>query len=102
MQLNFGYENKSKKVYKPNKNKTVVPLDKRNIESDQLNVQSHDFAINLNADENFYIDLFSLRILSLLVCRGEVKEKAEFLLDLVQMRNLNNEPEVDDGFATKK
>lgn len=33
--------------------------------------------------EGYDIDLFSLRVLSLLMCRGEVREKADFLVDLV-------------------
>ena len=102
--MNFGAVKARKSVYKPllELEKASVPLEKRNIDSDQLNVKSYDFPVNLDDKEKFYIDLFSLRILSLLVCRGEVKEKAEFLLDLIQIRHLNNEVETHDDDDTKR
>lgn len=61
----------------------------------------YDLAVNLDAEEKFYIDLFSLRILSLLVCRGEVREKAEYLYDLVLKRNLQKDDELNESFKKK-
>lgn len=59
---------------------------KRNHESPYLCVNSYDMILDLTS-EKYYVDLFSLRILSLLLCRGDVKDKATYLFDLVTQKS---------------
>ena len=68
-----------------------------------LQVVPHDVPINLDTDEKFYIDLFSLRVLSLLICRGEVREKAGYLMDIVMMKDREKEKsKKNNSKSTKK
>ena len=58
-------------------------LYKRNTDNQMLNLLNYDQSTDLASDNKLCVDLFSLRILSLLVCRGDVRDKAQCLLNII-------------------
>lgn len=59
------------------------------LEKEESNQESNPFDDDLSSDK--YIDIFSLRVLSLIVCRGKPMEKAKFLADLICHGNKEEE-----------